>query len=592
MIRDLASRITPQHEENGALKRTLASEARFYADVLIQKMTQLNICYRYPRTQKDVLQSGIQRVKFRRAVTTPEAIYLELDTLRLPRGVSLASINDERILDDLSVACRRPVKFRSGVQAGAWLIVGRDSGVWGIQSRLQFAEIMDRYPDKSRKLLVVPLGVGENHLLKFDSIDEFPHALIGGATKAGKSTFMHAWICALMLKNAPEALRMVLIDLKGGVEFTRYQKAPHLLEGGFIKDKTDVIPMLTTLQKTLEERLAMFEQAGGIQNVAAWNYRHHAKPLYRIVVFIDELASLMLEPDLKKDAERLLSDIGARGRAPGIHLVVGTQRPEVSVVSGRIKGNLDARFAFRVPDNQSSMVILDDGSAARFPEDTPRGRFIYKFGNDRRELQGPLITPAQIDTIVRSLNDSPDAQAEAAHVPPEALFEIALKQLNGAFAVNTIYKIMAGQASLNFIKRIAQDYEGQIIEINSELYELRPAEPGKSRTLVAVGSTMEENAGAPEGVEGDTGQDTTEAVTAEDVFRLVVYNLEGDFSLRQVYEAFEGAVSKKQIEEWGKEYEGQEIEIDGVLYVLEPGAGSRSRRLREVNPCVQSVKEE
>ncbi len=227
------------------------------------------------------------------------------------------------------------------------------------------------------------------------------------------------------------------------------------------------------------------------------------------------------------------------------------------------------------------MVVLDDGSAARFPEDTPRGRFIYKFGNDRREFQAPLITPAQIDTIIRSLRDSPEAQAEAARMAPEDVFDIVIKQLGGSFSINAIYKILQGRASLNYIKRLAQDYEGQIIEVSGELYELQPAETGKARQMVLIGSQAPEIGSAGEGVEGDTGQDTT----ADDVFKVVLYNLSGDFSLRQVYEAFDGAVSKKQIEAWGKEFEGKEIDIDGNTYILEPGAGSRSRRLVE-KTCV------
>jgi hypothetical protein len=287
-----------RHDTSSNLRKALAAESRGYAAIITRKLDQLGLCYRFPRSQKDFSNTGIQHVRFNRAVATPEGIYLEIDTLRLPRGISLNNINDGTILHDLSVACRRPVVFRSGVESGAWLIVGRDAGVWGIQAKIGFSEIMEHFPEHSRKLLIIPLGVGENHLLKFESIDEFPHALIGGATKAGKTTFMHAWICALILKNSPELLKVVLIDLKGGVEFTRYQRVPHLLEGGFIKDKKDVVPMLEALQKVMEERLSKFEAAGGIQNVAAWNYRHRSAQLYRIIVFIDELASLMLEPDL------------------------------------------------------------------------------------------------------------------------------------------------------------------------------------------------------------------------------------------------------------------------------------------------------
>src|SRR5690606_31417726 len=125
--------------------------------------------------------------------------------------------NADKILDDLSVACGHPVRFIKSYDS-AWLVVERESGVFGIKSRVPFSDVMKEWPDKSRKVLLVPMGLGRNRRLVYQSLDEFPHALIGGATKSGKTTLLHSWICALILKNSPESLRLVLIDLKGGVE--------------------------------------------------------------------------------------------------------------------------------------------------------------------------------------------------------------------------------------------------------------------------------------------------------------------------------------------------------------------------------------
>jgi DNA segregation ATPase FtsK/SpoIIIE-like protein len=473
--------------------RELRRDTRYYARRMRRKLEQLNICYRFPKSSKDFLDRGIQRVKFEIAVANSEAIYYVIDPI-LPRGISFADIDDETVLKDLSIACERRVAFKR-YRDMAMLVVERETGVFQIR-KLDFPEMMDNYPQESRKELVVPLGLGHNRKLVYRSLDEFPHALVGGATKSGKTTFLHAWISTLSLKYKPEMLKFVLIDLKGGVEFTRYKKLPHLLTierdgeeiSGFIKDRDNVVQALRWLRWEMDRRLDMFEQAGGIQNVAAWNYRHRAKPMCRIAVVIDELASIMLEPDLKKNAERLLADIGARGRAPGIHLVVATQRPEVSVVSGRIKGNIDARFAFRVPDNASSMVILDDTSAAQFPPNTPRGRFIFKFGNERREIQGPLVKPSQIKTIVDSIvSGDEELQQESSNMDPEAVFRVALTQLDGACSINKMYKILRGKASHYYLTNLFKDYEGEIIEIDEELYELQPS-PGafESRHIVPL----------------------------------------------------------------------------------------------------------
>ena len=80
--------------------------------------------------------------------------------------------------------------------------------------------------------------------------------------------------------------------------------------------------------------------------------------------------------------ERLLR-ISRLGRAMGIHLVLSTQRCDVSSIPGSVKANLPGRLAGYAADLQSSMVLLDDGSAAKLP--AIPGRFILRdaCGEDR-----------------------------------------------------------------------------------------------------------------------------------------------------------------------------------------------------------------
>ena len=286
---------------------------------------------------------------------------------------------------------------------------------------LKWADVLETWPKTSRKKLLVPMGIGENRRLVYRSLAEFPHALIGGATGAGKTTLLHTWVCSLIMHNDSDDLRIGFIDLKGGVEFVRYKDLPHVIgpdlvggdavvqedDGlevtGFVKRPGDVVSLLEFLKREMDYRLARFERAGGIQNIDIWNYRRRSEKMPRLVLFVDELASLMLDKSIKKNAEPLLADLTARGRAPGVHIVVATQRPEVKVVSGLIKGNIDVRCAFRVTDNPSSMVILDTTEAARFDDSTPLGRFIYRRGIEKEEMQAPFITPGQMTELVREV---------------------------------------------------------------------------------------------------------------------------------------------------------------------------------------------
>jgi len=585
MLQQLTSRLQVKSRDAG--ERTLRREARYFAGLISKKLEQLDICYRYRKNERDLIERGVKRVSFKIAVTQDEAIWLMIDTSprQLPRGVSLHDINDSKVLNDLSVACARPVRFKQNID-GAWLVIERETGVFGIRSRIEFGDMMKNWPDN--KVLQVPLGLAANRKLVFRSLDEFPHALIGGATKSGKTTLTHAWICALALHNKPQLLNLVLIDLKGGVEFTRYKKLPHLwhfskchgetLEtfDGFVKDRDDVVPVLEILRREMDRRLDMFERAGGVQSIAA----------------------LMLEPDLKKGAERCLADLGARGRAPGIHFVIATQRPEVSVVSGRIKGNLDARFGFRVPDNASSMVIMDDTSAAQFPDGTPRGRFIFKFGNDRKEVQGPWIGPGKIRSIVNSVIDGDsDLQSESAQFDPEEIFRTSLRELGGAMSINKLYKILKGKGvSKRYISTVASDYEGEIVDVDGVLYELQPSpEQFEPRRLVAIeGPGISEKGRDNDSVTGSGTQNGAQSGTAmvsgvqnepqleDDAFRIMRYaleNMNGVLSERMLYRNLRGQISKNDLKALLKECELMPFTIDGEIYVVNPGAGRRPRQL-------------
>ena len=573
----------------------LGKEAKYYAGLLSQKLEQLNVCYRYRKSESDVFEKGIQRVKFNLIVTHPEALYLRIDTSprRFPRGVSLAMINDEAILNDLSVVAERPIKYKR-THDGAWLIVEREQGVFGIK-KIGYNEVEGHYPKTSLKALQVPLGLTFNHKIVYRSLAEFPHALVGVATGAGKTTFMHDWICCLIQHNKALDLRLGLIDLKGGTEFTRYQKLPHVLEGGFVKEDEEVSGFLEYLHDEMMRRLEMFEKRGGIQNIAQWNVRAQSSARYehlpRIVVFVDELSAVMLKPHLRKRAIPLFTGLGERGRAPGLHLVLATQRPIVRVVDGQIKGNLEARFAFRVTDDTSSMVILDSIEAARFPEDTPRGRYIYKSGLERMELQAPLITPMQIKNIVNAvLRGDDDGAAEAAAIAPEDVFRAALK-MGGDFAIKRLYQALDGRASERFIVGMGKEYEGEVIELDGITYKLCPPEaPFKPRRLMptALLQGMEViidpviDPVAPSSWTGNPVSSPPPALPAPDKNDVNVWlewalmALDGYLPIRKIREHFEldmNSVQKKLAAL------GEQVEVNGVLYtVLPPGVG-KARRL-------------
>lgn len=110
----------------------------------------------------------------------------------------------------------------------------------------------------------------------------------------------------------------------------------------------------------MERRFGLIE-AVGVRDINAYNKITKDDPDYeymnRIVIIIDELADFMMTaPDEVEDS---ICRIAQKARAAGMHLIIGTQRPSVNVITGLIKANVPSRIAFAVSGQVDSRVILD-----------------------------------------------------------------------------------------------------------------------------------------------------------------------------------------------------------------------------------------
>ena len=207
-----------------------------------------------------------------------------------------------------------------------------------------------------------------------------PHLLIAGTTGSGKSVCVNAIINSILLHNAPQQVRFLMVDPKR-VELANYNGLPHLISP-VVVDMERTVAMLKWVAAEMDQRYQRFSQSGA-RNIVDYNEQLPigSDPLPYIIVVIDELADLMMTaPDI---TERLVTRIAALARATGIHLVIATQRPSVDVVTGLIKANFPARIAFAVAGGVDSRVILDQPGAERL---LGRGDMLFQSG----EAPAPL----------------------------------------------------------------------------------------------------------------------------------------------------------------------------------------------------------
>ncbi len=182
-----------------------------------------------------------------------------------------------------------------------------------------------------------------------------PHLLVAGQTGSGKSVSISSILCSLLLNATPDEVRLLIGDLKR-VDFTAFGSVPHLITG-VMNDSEKILNALYWTTSEMDRRYRLFARKSA-RNIAQYNERHTGPDRIPYIVFvIDELADLMLQAPIQ--VEKQITRVAQLARATGIHLVLGTQRPSVDVITGLIKANIPARVAFATASAVDSRTILD-----------------------------------------------------------------------------------------------------------------------------------------------------------------------------------------------------------------------------------------
>ncbi|MBN8592227.1 MAG: DUF87 domain-containing protein [Anaerolineae bacterium] len=248
---------------------------------------------------------------------------------------------------------------------------------------------------KVKSPLAIALGQAVDGTPVAADLSSMPHLLIAGTTGSGKSVMVNAIICSILSRNAPDAVKFIMVDPKR-VELTGYNGIPHLV-APVVVELERIVGVLKWVTREMDERYKKFSMAGA-RNIDDFN-KHLQEGQERMpymVVIIDELADLMmLAPD---DTERVITRIAALARATGIHLVIATQRPSVDVVTGLIKANFPSRIAFAVASGTDSRVILDQPGAEKL---LGRGDMLYLSGDTPApaRMQGVFVADAEIRNL-------------------------------------------------------------------------------------------------------------------------------------------------------------------------------------------------
>ena len=255
--------------------------------------------------------------------------------------------------------------------------------------------------------LTLALGKEINGRIRVADLASMPHLLIAGSTGSGKSVAMNSLIVSILFKATPDEVKMILVDPKR-LELGLYDGIPHLVTP-IITDPKVAANALRNGVREMERRLKLLAEKGvrnidqynklfdRVENLSLFEPQSEHQRLPYIVIFIDELADLMMVDS--SNVEVSITRLAQMARAVGIHLVLATQRPSVDVITGLIKANFPARISFRVATKVDSRTILDANGAEAL---LGKGDMLFSPPGSGRlvRVHSPLVTESEIEQVV------------------------------------------------------------------------------------------------------------------------------------------------------------------------------------------------
>ncbi len=176
------------------------------------------------------------------------------------------------------------------------------------------------------------------------------HVLIAGATGSGKSFLINNIITFITRTEPPNRAALVLIDTKR-VELQQWQRVNHCI---IYADTAGRV--LRALRRTSAEMARRFNKMKR-QNLKTYSGG-------RLYIIIDELADLYLN---HKQAAACLDNIATLGRAAGITIIAGTQRPTRDIIRPLVSVNFIHKIALHTNSKRDSINILGTAGAEALP---------------------------------------------------------------------------------------------------------------------------------------------------------------------------------------------------------------------------------
>lgn len=277
--------------------------------------------------------------------------------------------------------CEVLVESISGVNRGYSIQIAKSKNEWKILGLKKFKEGLDGLKDRDDKLKIYAGNDIEDKAEYFD-LAECPHCFVAGTSGSGKTKFLQTMIICLLQNKDVE---ITVIDPKQGIEFKIFDK------------KINLIVNMKEVERVLEDAINEMNMRNTKMSESSVNNIESLGLKYKVII-IDELNNLINTNKILKDK---LAQLAEMARQAGIHLVLGTQRPDGVLLKG-LRNNIDGNIALKVRDSNESKIILDESGAEKL---LGSGDMLVKLNNmpSPKHILAPYLENEEIENLIKSI---------------------------------------------------------------------------------------------------------------------------------------------------------------------------------------------
>lgn len=330
------------------VKRKISKEEIKFKEKFNEVMFELDLYNKFKKTYKLDIKS--------------ETNYGYYAHLYLESGLSFNMLDEKREVIEQNLQCIWAMKFQPFRSYAEVQIVLRP-----VDESVEF----ENYNIKPNEFY---LGLSFANKLQKINADENHMFLLAGATGSGKTRYIYQVLLSWIMGCSPDEVWLYLADIIKN-EYIQFQNVKHVKY--YASDLEELYKMMGLVDKEMRRRnkiITSYREKGLATNIYEYNKINKSNKLAYCYVMIDEFSVIQPnaadnkeEKEMKKYILAVIGQFAKVGRSLGMFLFTATQKPVKEEMPPIIKNMSGVRICFKVNDDVSSRVIMENNSAVGLP---------------------------------------------------------------------------------------------------------------------------------------------------------------------------------------------------------------------------------